>query len=268
MRARVFTAFLLALFVAAPPSATVGAPLGRQAAAATGSAKVWVDHSAEFEEYIRTADIDRFEDIPIGVTRPKRAYLKPGGPVASVAWKALPTSRKTGYLESYKSEIAAYEVDKLLRMNMVPVTVEKRWKGEKAAAILWLSPIHSWKEMEPKPKPPKWNRQAMLMKMFDNLIGNGDRNMGNLLVDDDWNLYLIDHSRAFDISTNLPFKMEHVDGPVWDRMLALDEPTLTAALGEWLDDRSIRAILTRRDRMKVAIAKLVHDSGEAAVIIR
>ena len=72
------------------------------------------------------------------MTHPKRAFFKPGGLVASVAWKVLPPGQPGGYWESYKSEIAAYELDKLLDMRMVPVAVEKRWKHETAAAILWL----------------------------------------------------------------------------------------------------------------------------------
>lgn len=268
MPARLITAFLALALILTPPAHAAGlATVASQAAATASSAKIWIDRYSEFEEYIRTAEIDRFEDIPLGVTRPKRAWLKPGGPAVSIAWKALPPSRATGYWESYKSEIAAYEMDKLLGMEMVPVAVEKRWKGETAAAILWLVPVHPWKAMEARPKPPKWNRQAVLMKMFDNLIGNPDRNMGNLLVDDDWNLFLIDHSRAFIDATNLPFKMEHIDRQVWDRMLGLDEPALTVAIGKWVDRRSVRAILTRRDRMKVVIDKLVGATSEAAVFI-
>ena len=106
------------------------------------------------------------------------------------------------------------------------------------------------------------------MKMFDNLIGNPDRNMGNLIVDDDWNLFLIDHSRAFVDSKDLPVKMERIDREVWNRMLALDEPGVTAALGTWLDSRAIRAMIARRDRMKAAVDKLVANSSEAAVFAR
>ena len=189
------------------------------------------DGSAEFEAYIRTAEIDRFEDVPIGVTRPKRAFLKPGGLVASIAWKVLPPSRQTGYWESYKSEIAAYELDKLLGMTWCRLRSRSSGKGRPRAAILWVSPVRQWKEVQDLPKPVKWNRQAILMKMFDNLIGNPDRNMGNLIVDDDWNLFLIDHSRAFIDSKDLPVKMERIDRDVWNRMLALDEPSVTAALG-------------------------------------
>jgi hypothetical protein len=241
-----------------------------QAAAITDrrSARIWEGRNAEFEEFIREAPIDRFEVVPIGVTKPKRAYLKPGGLIESVAWKVLPPGRPSGYWESYKSEIAAYELDKLLGMGMVPPAVEKKWKQDKAAAILWLSPVHPWKEMQPKPKPLKWVAQVARMKMFDNLICNRDRNAGNLLVDDDWNLFLIDHSRAFIGDKGLAVALEHVDRALWDRMLALDEPSLQNAIGEWVDRGAIRAMLVRRDKMKTAIDNLVKAKGEAAIFLK
>jgi hypothetical protein len=106
------------------------------------------------------------------------------------------------------------------------------------------------------------------MKMFDNFICNRDRNAGNLLVDDDWNLFLIDHSRAFLTDRDLAVKMEHIDRELWNRMLALDEPQLTAAIGKWVERGTIRAMLARRDRMQAAIDKLVAASSEAAVCLR
>lgn len=269
-------AIVLSLFLSLGPqtAATLlpapgGHPLVQaQAAVVSTSARIWEGRNEEFEAYIRATPIERFEDVPIGVTKPKRAYLTGPGPVASVAWKVLPPGRQGGFWESYKSEIAAYELDKLLGMGMVPVTVEKVWKGDRAAAVLWLSPIHSWKEMQNKPKPEKWNRQAIRMKMFDNLICNKDRNIGNLLVDDEWNLFLIDHSRAFITDKDLPVVMERIDREIWERMLALDEPTLKAALGKWVDGGSIRALFARRDKMAIAIDKLVKKSSEAAVFVR
>ncbi len=273
MRNRSFVLLLVfaSLLFTVPSRITANAPPswhGQAAeAVATRSAGIWEGRHAEFEAYIRDAAIDRFEEVPIGVTHPKRAFFKPGGLVESAAWKILPPGRPSGYWESYKSEIAGYELDKLLGMGMVPVAVEKRWKGDTAAAILWLTPIHSWKEMEPRPKPGKWVPQVARMKMFDNFIGNKDRNAGNLLVDDDWNLFLIDHSRAFITDKDLPFKMEHIERVLWGRMQALDEPALTAALGKWVDRGSIRAMLARRDKMKIAIDKLVAAGGEAAVFV-
>lgn len=232
-----------------------------------GSARIWDGRNAEFEEYIRTAPFARIEEVPIGVTKPKRGFFEPGGLAASAAWKVIPPGIHGGYWDSYKSEIAAYELDKLLGMGMVPPVVEKRWNGEVGAAILWLSPAHSWKEMEAKPKPPKWDRQAVDMKMFDNLIGNKDRNAGNFLLDDEWNLFLIDHSRAFVSSKDLPWALVHVDRALWNRMLALDEQALMGSLGQLLSRGDIRTILARRDRMKAAIDALVKKHGEAAVFL-
>lgn len=251
----------------APVAISVSA-FPQQAATASHSARIWEGRNAEFEAYIRDTPIDHFEEVPIGVTHPKRAYFAPGGLVRSVAWKVLPPGRPAGYWESYKSEIAAYELDKLLDMGMVPVSVEKKWKGDTAAAILWLSPIHSWKEMEPKPKPGKWVRQVSRMKMFDNFICNKDRNAGNLLVDDEWNLYLIDHSRAFLTDKDMAVKMQSVDREFWERIQALDEGKLTEALGKWVDKPVIRAMIARRERMKVEIDKLVAANGEASVFVR
>ncbi|HXW08348.1 MAG TPA: hypothetical protein VD833_24160, partial [Vicinamibacterales bacterium] len=205
---------------------------------------------------------ERVVDLEIGVTRPKRAFLKPGGLCESFAWKPLRPGRYSGYWESYKSEIAAYELDKLLGLNMVPPTVERDVSRESGAAILWLQDVRSWESVLPLPKPASWNFQIARMKMFDDLIGNSDRNKGNLLVDGRWNLYLIDHSRAFATDNRLPQVLENIDRRLWERMVSLDEAGLTESVGKWLDRARIRALLRRRDRMKQEIDALVAKHGQ------
>ena len=111
---------------------------------------------------------------------------------------------KDGYFESYKSEIAAYELDKLLGLNMVPVVVERRVNNDDGAAVMWIEGVRSWETVLPLPKPATWGFQLARMKMFDDLISNSDRNKGNLLVDADWHIFLIDHSRAFVTDMKLP----------------------------------------------------------------
>jgi hypothetical protein len=220
------------------------------------------------EDYIRTSPFTRVEEVPIGVTKPKRGYFAAGGPAASAAWKVLRPGRPNGYWESYKSEIAAYQLDRMLGMNMVPPAVEKHWKGQKGAAVLWLHPVRSWKTVEDLPKPESWSREAIRMKMFDNLIGNSDRNAGNFLVDEQWNLFLIDHSRAFVHDSKLPYAMGRVDKALWERMLELDEAGLTVQLGEWIDKPSIRAILKRREKMQQVIDNMLKTTNEAVVFIK
>lgn len=240
------------------------------------SAKIWVGHAPEFEECLRTAEIVEIQDVDVGVTNPKRAHLAPGGLCTGLAWKPIRPGRYRGFWESYKAEIAAYEIDKLLGLDMVPPTVERRVKGDLGAAVLWAEPARTFGELGGAPSaPPKhfasWNRQLIQAKMFDNLIGNPDPNLGNWMVDPAWNLILIDHTRALTSNKNLTHdmsKMSRIDGELWDRMNALTEESLTAAIGEWLGKGEIRAILERRKRMQREIDKLVEQRGEAAVFIR
>ncbi len=238
------------------------------------SAKTWVGREAEIEAYLKTADILGLEDIPVGVTNPQSATLAPGGPVDKFAWKPLAPGIRRGFYESYKAEIAAYELDKLLGLGMVPVTVERRIRGEVGAAVMWASPTQSFKELGGTPSPPNrqigyWTIQLIRAKMFDNLINNGDPNEGNWLKDPAWNVMLIDHSRSFTPDDDMTHAdMTRIDRYLWERMQRLDEPTLTGALGEWLNGREIQAILTRRDRMGEIIDELVGSNGEASVLLR
>ncbi len=148
-------------------------------------------------------------------------------------------------------------------MGMVPVVVERRVDNDLGAAILWLQGVRSWEAVQPLPKPPTWGQQVARMKMFDDLIGNSDRNKGNMLIDEDWHMYLIDHSRAFVTDGKLPQELQNIDRRLWDRMQALDEAGLKTSMGKWLDSRQIGALLRRRDAMKKKIDALVAKNGDS-----
>ncbi len=232
---------------------------------------VWVGHEAAIEEALRTSRVERIEDLKVGVTKPKRAYFAAGGAVASATWKPLKPGIISGYWESYKSEIAAYELDKLLGLQMVPPAVEREIRGEKGAAILWLDDAKEWKKNEPVTGPePGWSRQASRMKLFDQLIANIDRNSGNLMYDSVWHLLLIDHSRAF--TERMSFAgispVVTVDQVMWDRINGLTRESLGRALQPWLADRAIDAILKRREKMRADIQKNVAKLGEARVFLK
>ena len=240
-----------------------------EAPAAGACAKIWLGREAELEAYLKTAKIDRMEDIPLGVTKPSRAFLAPGGPFGSMAWKSHRPGIYDGVWDSYKSEIAAYELDKLLALHMTPPTVERQVDGKYGAAVMWIAPVTMWRDMkrEHRPTGNPWTFQIIRQRMFDDLIGNDDRNQGNLLIDGDGHLCLIDASRAFSTSTNLPSKIEKVDALLWGRISALTEESLTAAIGAWLDHSQIRALLDRRAKIKQEIDKLVAANGAAKVFV-
>jgi len=269
MRVAARRSTLLCFLLLAPAAAILAqtaVPAQQTPAPATG-AKTWIGHYDEVEQFMATAKVLEIEDVPTGVTRPKKVRLQPGGPVEYIAFKAITPGIQKGFFESYKCEIAAYLMDRLLQLDMVPPKVEKRVRADIGVAVMWVQNTKSWKELGGAPTPPpeqsaRWSRQLSRAKLFDNLIGNPDPNLGNWLVDPDWNLILIDHSRAFETGNNLFHKLITVDQQLWDRMKALDEATLEQALGKWLGGRELRAVLRRRDRMQQEIEKMVADRGD------
>jgi hypothetical protein len=241
-------------------------------ARATGHAITWVEDRAAIEQWLREAPVERTEAIPIGVTNPTRIYFAGDGPARSAAWKPLRPGIYKGFWESYKSEIAAYELDKLLGLDMVPPSVERTIRGNRGAVIMWVENISMWDQKSTlvPPDAVAWTREVVRMKMFDQLIANVDRNAGNLLYDGDFHIVLIDHSRAFTTTTDLKRMAAptRIDAGLWERMEALTLPDLQAVLGPWIGRSEIQAVLRRRDRMKTQIDEMVRQRGELAAFIR
>jgi hypothetical protein len=228
--------------------------------------RVWVGHEAEFERALAENRVTRLEEIPIGVTNPERGSLDPPTPVARFTWKPLTPGYRRGYQESYKAEIAAYKLDQLLGLGMVPPVVEREIDGKTGAAVYWIENMKPWETLNgPAGPQPEWSHQLSRMRLFDLLVANTDRNKGNLGYDADWHLFLIDHSRAFTDKKDLKGLAQpaYVDRALWQRMSALTLDSLKVALDGLLSDDDVKAMLARRDKMAAAIADMVKKRGQS-----
>jgi hypothetical protein len=241
------------------------------------------------EDFLRTAEIVRFEEIGEGVTKPFKLYLKKDGVELKAAWKN-PSGIQGGFLEGWQYEIAAYRLDKLIGLNMIPVAVEREFQGKKGALVLWAESKYSLlKLMEngiriPDAAIDHTEKMKWLTRAWDCLIANEDRTQQNLLYTEDWRVIVFDHSRAFrsegEFATRLMFgrngiKMTAQGAPMlfrrlprWfvDKIKTLTFENIREAVGTTLTDKEIKAILTRRDLILQEIAQMVKEQGEATVL--
>jgi hypothetical protein len=202
-----------------------------------------------------------------GVTLPWKLVLRDGGTEAKAVWKNV-EGRKGGFWECWKCEIAAYRMDKYLGVNAVPPAVYRDFKGM-GAAVYWVDHWVSGRErQEQEIKAPgraiaNLNEMTALQRAFDNLIGNEDRHLGNILYTEDWRVILIDHTRAFRSTKKWTKKLKYGDDRPMkrlprefvDKVKALDEATLREVVGDTLTDNEVEAVLARRALLLEEIEK-------------
>ncbi len=172
----------------------------------------------------------------------KKVFRAPGG------------KRELNFRDSWTFNLAAYHLAQLLELDAVPATVERDYRGEPASFTWWVDDVimDEGRRQEKKaedPDPRRWGHQMATLRVFDALIANTDRNKGNLLIDKDWRLWFIDHTRAFRRSAEIldPAPLVRCDRRLFEALKGLDEAALQARLSRWLVGEEISAILARRD---------------------
>ena len=104
-------------------------------------------------------------------------------------------------------------------------------------------------------------------RVFNEFVYNVDPNLGNLLITKDWNIWLIDFSRAFRMYKSLkrPGDLTRIDRQVYEKLGSLSEELLTRELGDVLRKSEIRGLLARRDRIRELFGKRIAELGESRV---
>ena len=122
-----------------------------------------------------------------------------------------------------------------------------------------------------KQKPPdltRWNRRIHRVRVFDELIYNTDRNLGNLIITTDWKVWMIDHTGAFRTHKRLrdKNKLLKCDRRLLDRLRRLNYEGLRAQLKDFLRESEIHGLLARRDQIVELFEQKIAQRGEKAVL--
>jgi hypothetical protein len=235
---------------------------------------------AQIEQFLRSAKIVRTKDAGKGVTGSIRATLSDGTLTHDAQIQTIddrrtmfdaPGAVEFNFQDSWKFNVAAYRLDRLIGLGMVPVTVSRVWKTSPAAFTWWIDDVamDEGKRLKDKVQPPdtrRWNEQMQLVRVFDQLIYNVDRNGGNLLIGKTWRVWAIDHTRAFRTDHNLKAaaNITRCDRQVLAKLKGLTRESLHQAIGEFVSKDQIDGLLARRDK----IVAIVEGAGPSAVFDR
>ena len=151
----------------------------------------WPD-AAELEQFLKKSQVVKRVKLGKGITNSEKVTLELDGVLRHGVLKKIDKIN-----DSWRAEVAAYEMDKLLGINMVPPTVMRRHRGRKASLQLWVDGVTMDDFEEAMPDIESWRQQVSIMWFFDDLIGNIDRHLNNGMVSPGYRLMLIDNSKTF-----------------------------------------------------------------------
>ena len=257
---------VLALF--APLLVAQQAPEVTPASAAGSSTLLSIEQQ---EEFLKKAKIVRTRAAGKGVTNTIRATLSDGAITHDASIQTIDEympefKSKRGvelnFRDTWRYNVAAYRLDRLLEIGMTPPSIERSYRNKPGSFTWWVDDVLMDDAGRLKGTPSHWlpartAGQIHVMRVFDALIANVDRNLGNLLVDKTWTVWMIDHSRAFRLSDKIksPENVTKCDRLLFDKIKTLDEKTLKQVMGEYLTGPEIKGVLKRRDELVALVEK-------------
>jgi hypothetical protein len=246
-----------------------------------------------WEEFMRTADILKSEPEDEGVTHPWKLTLRRGDVEHKAVWKNIDIV--DGEIpDRWRYEIAAYRLDKLLGLNMVPPVVEREFQGKAGDLSLWAENKYSllkiMEENIPIPESARGRVDDMkyVTRAWDSLLANDDRTQQNILYTEDWRTILIDHTRAFrsdkahrerliygskGIKTmddgrggRRAVLFRRLPRAFVEKIRSLEKAAVQAAVGPYLTEAEINALMARKPILLAEIDEMIKRDGEKAVL--
>jgi hypothetical protein len=232
---------------------------------------------AQIEQFLLKAKVLKTRGAGKGITGSLRATMTDGVITHDAHIQTIDESKREfrssqgtelNFRDSWMFNVAAYRISRMIGLDLVPVSVARRFKTSDAAFTWWIDDVlmDEGDRLKKKVAPPDsngWNQQMQLVRLFDQLIANIDRNLGNLVITNNWHVWAIDHTRAFRVFPTLktPGNVSRCDRQVLERLKKLDRNSVKAEVGPHLQNWEIDAMLKRRD----VIVGLIEQRGDAGV---
>lgn len=261
-----------------------------QAVASRTDASIWwgpsgqplpfQDHAAMMD-FMKTAEVVSMEDIGEGVTKPQKVLLEKDGVQMHAIFRDVRIEKGRTELggrifldfrDDCIFECAAYELSQLLGFSNVPPAVPRKIKNKEGTLQVWIEHAMTEKNRRRDRIAPvdrvRYNKEWQMIDLFDNLVFNDDRNSGNIIIDNAWGIWMIDHTRAFRLYDDLKdvSRLTQCEKTIWENLQSVDDAAVTETLKPYLRPYEIESLLKRRQKLIAHIQALIDEKGEEAVL--
>ncbi len=236
----------------------------------------------QIKQFLMTAKVVNSREAAKGITHTQRLTLSDGTITHDASFqsidehkpvKQLAMGTELNFVDSYKYNIAAYALAELIGVdNMLPVYVERKWKGETGSLSWWLpvkmDEAERHKQKLTAPDADAWNNQMYKIRVLDQLVSDSDPNLTNVLIGENWQIWRIDFTRAFRFNKDVkePKDLVRCDRQLLEKLKALDANELTEKTKKYLTKDEVKAVMARRDKIVAQFQKMIAEKGENEVL--
>ena len=236
----------------------------------------------QIKQFLTTAKVVESKQAKKGITGTWRLTLSDGTVTHDASFqsidehkpvKQLASGTELNFVDSYKYNIAAYALAELIGMDdMLPVYVERKWKGETGSLSWWLpvkmDEVERHKQNLTAPDADAWNNQMYKIRVFDQLVADTDANLTNVLIGENWEIWRIDFSRAFRLNKDVknPKDLVRCDRQLLEKLKALDGDIFKEKAKQYLTKDEASAVMARRDKIVAQFQQMIAEKGEKEVL--
>jgi len=211
----------------------------------------------DIEDYLRKAGVGTIvRGAQRGRTEPWTIILDDGQVVRRSIFKYVDRHRPSMLPDSYLYEIAAYELSKLLGLDIVPAVVERQideTKGSLQAFVENAVPEAARRRNGPEPPESlKFGEALESVRVFALLVNDTCENLEDTLVETGtWRVFRVDFSEAFGPSPELQPDCGPTSCPdgLYRKLLDLDDRVIGQKLAPYLNKDEIEALIRRKGRL-------------------
>lgn len=229
----------------------------------------------ELEEYLKKASISEKQS---SVTRTVAYFVDlDDGNIKRGGFLKFTDNRRPNFVaDSYIYGLAAYEMDKLLDINIIPPSVEREVEGQKASLMLLID-----REMDEggrrlrktmPPDPEKFFNALEEIKVFEHLVYSTslclESDLEDVLITPQWKVWRVDFSEAFVPSPGLiqGCEITRCSRKFYQNLVSLKDKEIRSKMRKYLNKDEIDTLLKRKKLIIETIRKLIEEKGEKAVL--